>query len=254
MKELIGELEVNRIYQLDCIEGMKLIPNKSIDMIMCDLPYGTTKCKWDTVIPFDELWKEYKRIISDNGAILLFGSEPFSSELRRSNLKMYKYDWYWKKSKANGFFNVKKMPLKSIETISVFYNKQPIYNPQGIVPFGKEVKNPKGKLDNSNHVSGHNGGNLKTESYVREFTNYPTQMLEFSTVARPVHPTQKPIDLIEYFIKTYTNEGALVLDNCMGSGTTAIAALQNNRKFIGFETESEYIEKANKRIDNVLIN
>jgi site-specific DNA-methyltransferase (adenine-specific) len=253
VKELLGSLELNRIYQIDCLEGMKLLQDKSIDAIICDLPYGTTKCSWDTVIPFDKLWEQYERIIKDDGAIILFGSEPFSSALRKSNLKLYKYDWYWKKSKANGFFNVKKMPLKSIETISVFYKKLPTYNPQGVIPFNKEVKNPKGKLDNGNHISGHNGGNIKQESYIREFTNYPNQLLEFSTVAKPIHNTQKPVELIEYLIKTYTNEGEIVLDNCMGSGTTAVAATLNNRRWIGFETESKYIELANKRLDNLEI-
>lgn len=247
------ELEINKVYHMDCIEGMKLIKDKSVDAIICDLPFGTTKCTWDTVIPFEPLWKEYQRIIKDNGAIVLFGSEPFSSELRKSNLKLYKYDWYWKKSKANGFFNVKKMPLKSIETISVFYKKLPTYNPQGIIPYGKEIKNPKGKLDNSNHVSGHNGGSLKNEVYVREYTNYPNQLLEFSTVAKPIHNTQKPVELLEYLIKTYTNDDELVLDNCMGSFTTAMACINTNRNYIGFEIEQKYIDLGNKRLQEHLI-
>lgn len=239
---------INSVIHGDCLEVMKDIPDKSIDMILCDLPYGTTACKWDTVIPFDPLWEQYERIIKDNGAIVLFGSEPFSSQLRASNLNIYKYDWYWKKSKAQGFFNVKKMPLKSIETISVFYKKLPVYNPQGILPFGKEIKNPKGKLDNANHISGHNGGSLKTNSYVREFTNYPNQLLEFSTVTRPVHNTQKPVELVEYLIRTYTNDGETILDNAAGSGTTAIAAMNTNRNYILIEKEKEYIDIINNRI------
>lgn len=243
-------LELNKIHQGDCLQLMRDIADKSIDMILCDLPYGTTKIKWDSIIPFDKLWEQYNRIIKDNGSIVLFGSEPFSSTLRLSNLKMYKYDWYWIKSKGQGFFNVKRMPLKTIETISVFYKKLPTYNPQGVEEFGKVITNPEGKLDNTNHISGHNGGNLKNKEYVREFTNYPRQELSFGVVGKPIHPTQKPLELFEYLINTYTNENEIVLDNCIGSGTTAIAAINTKRNWIGIEMEEEYIIKANNRIES----
>lgn len=242
-------LELNKVYHGDCLELMKDIPDGSVDMILCDLPYGTTKCKWDTIIPFEPLWKEYNRIIKDRGAIVLFGSEPFASHLRISNIKNYKYDWHWIKSKGQGFFNVKKMPLKTIETISVFYKKLPTYNPQGIIPYGKTIVNPDGKMDNTNHVSGHNGGSIKNKEYVREFTNYPRQELKFGVVGRPLHPTEKPVDLLEYLIKTYTNAGETVLDNCIGSGATAVAAMNTGRDWIGMELEEEYFNIATKRIE-----
>ena len=241
-------MELNKIYNEDCLEGMKRIPDGSVDMVLCDLPYGTTACKWDMIIPFEPLWEQYNRIIKDNGAIVLFGSEPFSSHLRLSNLKNYKYDWLWIKSKGQGFFNAKKMPLKTIETISVFYKKIPTYKPQGIKAYGKIITNPIGKLDNTVHISGHNGGNVKAKKYVREFTNYPRQELFFGVVGRPLHPTQKPVELMEYLIKTYTNEGETVLDNCMGSGTTAIASMRTGRNYIGFELDEEYYKVAQQRI------
>lgn len=243
-----GTVELNTIYNEDCLEGMKRIPDKSVDMILCDLPYGTTACKWDEVIPFEPLWEQYERVIKDNGAIVLFGSEPFSSNLRLSNLTNYKYDWHWIKSNGQGFFNVKKMPLKTIETISIFYKKLPTYNPQGVKAYGKTISNSVAKLDNTEHISGHNGGNVKAKKYVQEFTNYPRQELFFGVVGKPSHPTQKPVALMEYLIKTYTNEGEVVLDNCMGSGTTAIACINTNRNYIGFELEGEYYQKSLDRI------
>jgi len=239
-------LEQNKIYLGNCLEIMKDIDSKSIDMILCDLPYGTTKCKWDSVIPFKELWEQYNRIIIPNGAIVLFGSEPFSSKLRLSNEVMYKYDWYWRKSKANGFLNAKKMPLKDIETISVFYAKPPNYNPQGILLYNKEIVNPKGKLDNTKHVSGHNGGAIKEKSYIRKFTNYPHQVLDFQGVARPIHNTQKPEELYKYLAKTYTNEGNLILDNCCGSGTIKTVSTIG-RNYIGIEKEEEFYNMACER-------
>jgi len=249
-KELLGGIELNRIYQMDCLEGMKLIPDKSINMILCDLPYGTTACKWDAIIPFEPLWKQYERIIKDNGAIVLFGSEPFSSSLRTSNIKIFKYDWYWKKSKASNFANAKKMPMKDIEIISVFYKHLPTYNPQGIVKC--DVKKSNGdKTVKHSSISALNGGAFKTNTYNQEFTNYPKQLLEFNSEGKTVHPTQKPVELCEYLLKTYTNEGEIVLDNCMGSGTTAVACTLNKRKWIGFETEPKYIELANKRLEQI---
>lgn len=243
---------LNRVTQGDCLEIMRQIPDGSVDMILCDLPYGTTACKWDIVIPFEPLWAEYERVIKGDGAIVLFGSEPFSSALRASNLKLYKYDWYWRKAKPNGFPNAKKMPLKDIETISIFYKKLPTYNPQGVIKIDKVIKNSKGKSSNEKHVSGQNGGAMKSSTYVQEFTNYPRQVLDFTHEHNPIHNTQKPVPLIEYLIKTYTNEGETVLDNCLGSGTTAVAAINTNRQFIGIERESEYVAISNQRITDAI--
>lgn len=242
-------MELNRIYNEDCLEGMKRIPDKSVDMILCDLPYGTTACKWDIVIPFKLLWEQYERVIKDNGAIILFGSEPFSSHLRTSNLKAYKYDWYWNKSKPVGFTNAKKMPLKDVETVSVFYKKPPLYIPQNITRVDK-VKSNSTKTQRGRHISAQNGGAFTTEKYIQEFTNYPRQVLKFSVEGKPMHPTQKPVALFEYLIKTYTNEYDVVLDNCMGSGTTAIACLNTGRNYIGFELDEGYYNASLNRIND----
>lgn len=241
-------IELNKIYNEDCLEGMKRIPDKSVDMILCDLPYGTTACKWDTIIPFEPLWAEYKRIIKDRGAIVLFGSEPFSSKLRMSNIKGYKYDWIWDKKSVSNPQLAKKQPLKNFETISVFGVGTPgvIYYPQGLI----EIENPKArgsKVSNTEKL-----GHIKRRTdYVQTHTNYPKALaLQFPRPSKPLHPTQKPVELFEYLIKTYTNEGETVLDNCMGSGTTAMACLNTNRNFIGFEKDEEYWKLANERIEN----
>lgn len=227
----------------DCLELMKNIPNKSIDLILCDLPYGTTQNKWDTVISLDELWKQYSRIIKDNGAILLFGDEPFSSCLRNSNTKLYRYDWYWIKSNSTGFMNAKKMPMKQVETISVFYKHLPTYNPQGLIELEKPVVSK-------------NGGNktcYQKEAYVgtKKYTNYPRNVLTITSEPKVgrLHPSQKPIELLEYLIKTYTNEGDTVLDNCMGSGSTGVACINTNRDFIGIELDENYFNVAKERIE-----
>ena len=233
----------------DCLELMKDIPDGSIDMILCDLPYGTTACKWDTIIPFEPLWEQYKRIIKDNGAIVLFGSEPFSTELRHSNLKMFKYDWIWDKVNAFGFLDCKYRPMKSHEIISVFSkggcsngSKIPLkYNPQGLVYRTKQMKNKlKSELLHSNPSK---------ENYTSVATNYPKTIISFKKDNGGFHPTQKPVALLEYLIKTYTNEGETVLDNCMGSGSTGVACINTGRKFIGMEMETKYFEIAKQRID-----
>ena len=242
----------------DCLELMKTIDDKSVDMILCDLPYGTTACKWDNVKPFEPLWEQYNRIIKDNGAIVLFGSEPFSSKLRLSNLKMYKYDWVWVKSRALGFTNAKNKPMNKHELISVFSkgtcangskNKM-IYNPQGLIPYGKTVSGIKDcKADREE--GGHKFARKShKQSYVQEFTNFPTQILNFANKGNTVHPTQKPVALLEYLIKTYTNEGETVLDNCMGSGSTGVACKNLNRGFIGIEKDDNYFNIAKNRIEN----
>lgn len=241
-KELLGSIELNRIYQMNCLEGMKLIPDKSVDMILCDLPYGVTaRNSWDSVIPFDELWKQYERIIKDNGAIVLTASQPFTSALVMSNPTLFKYEWIWKKNNATGHLNAKRMPMREHESVIVFYKKQPTYNPQGIVAYNKITRR------------GSNGTNYNEskKENLQEYTNYPRTIQEFSYDRDKFHPTQKPLALFEYLLKTYTNENDIVLDNCMGSGTTAVAATKNKRKFIGFEMESKYIEIANKRLDSL---
>ena len=181
----------------DCLELMKGIPDGSIDMILCDLPYGTTNCKWDTVIPFEPLWEQYNRIIKDNSAIVLFGSQPFTTELNHSNLKMFRYEWIWIKNNSTGFQLANKRPLKKHEIISVFYRKQPTYNPQGLQVYGKI---------NRRKSTGDNWSEMNNNEYIQRFTNYPTQILEFGYDKEKLHPTQKPVALLEYLIKTYTNE------------------------------------------------
>lgn len=226
----------------DCLELMKDIPDNSIDMILCDLPYGTTRNKWDSIIPLDELWKHYERIIKDNGAIVLFAQTPFDKVLGCSNLKLLKYEWIWEKSKATGHLNAKRCPMKAHENIIVFYKNLPIYNPQGLVK--KEVPTiRKGKNGN-----GSNYGKSDKDA-VQEFENYPRDILIFASEGKTVHPTQKPVALLEYLIKTYTNEGDVVLDNCMGSGSTCVACVNTGRHYIGFEKEPKYFDIACQRLD-----
>lgn len=247
-------IELNKIYNEDCLEGMKRIPDGSVDMILCDLPYGTTACKWDEIIPFEPLWEQYERVIKDNGAIVLFGSEPFSSYLRLSNIMMFRYDWIWEKSKAGNFMNVKKQPQKIHENISVFYKKQPLYNAQ--MEDGTRVSSRnKGKRANANIL----GTSFDKPEYIDKGKRYPysiqfhsNQSGELNNIHR-LHPTQKPVELCEYLIKTYTNKGETVLDNCMGSGTTAIACLNTNRNFIGMELDEAYFNIAKDRIANHVV-
>lgn len=242
-------LEKNKIYNMDCIKGMKLLEDKSIDCIICDLPYGTTWAKWDKIIDFNELWEQYNRIIKDNGAIVLFGSEPFSSALRMSNIKNYKYDWVWEKSKATGFLNAKKRPLVAHEYIHVFYKKQPLYNPQMRegTPYNKGMR----KQQTENDVY----GEFKQVEVKSEGKRYPRSVIYYKTAeteGETFHKTQKPASLLEYLINTYTNTGEVVLDNCMGSGSTGIACLNTNRKFIGIELDDTYFNVAKERINNAL--
>ena len=231
------------LYQGDCLEIMKQIKDKSIDMILCDLPYGTTKCKWDIIIPFDELWEQYNRIIKDNGAILLFGSEPFSSELRLSNKENYKYDWIWDKVKPNGHLVAKYRPMQRTENISVFGNGKLNYYPIMV----DRDKPKKSKEYSRTEIMG--GISNSTEKIVNK--KYPQNVLIYSNASQKnkLHPTQKPVELLEYLIKTYTNENDLVLDNCMGSGSTGVACKNLNRNFIGIELDEKYFNIAKERID-----
>lgn len=237
-----------KLFNGDCLEIMKDIPDKSKDMILCDLPYGTTACKWDNIIPFEPLWEQYNRIIKDNGAIVLFGSEPFSSKLRMSNIKNYKYDWIWIKNNSGNFQLANKQPLKYHENILTFYKKQPKYNPQGLIklnePITQSNKNKAGKL-------GHLSSEKKRKHYKQFYTNYPKSYLKYNRDKNNLHPTQKPVELLEYLIKTYTNEGDTVLDNCMGSGSTGVACMNTNRKFVGIELDKNYFEIAKNRIEDV---
>ena len=239
----------------DCLQLMKQIPNKSIDMILCDLPYGTTACKWDSVIPFEPLWEQYKRIIKDNGAICLFGSEPFSTELRHSNLKMYKYDWIWLKNTVDGFMNARCRPLKKTENILVFSKKQARaggdnmkYYPQNLIAVNRKITER--KRINDEHVFERRSRVGK--QYTQQYTNYPINILKYSREPKSIHPTQKPVALLEYLIKTYTNEGDVVLDNCMGSGSTGVACVNTGREFIGIELDENYYNIAKNRISQAL--
>ena len=233
----------------DCLELMKDIPNGSIDMILCDLPYGTTACKWDTIIPFDKLWEQYERIIKPNGAIVLTASQPFTSVLTCSNLKWFKYEWIWKKHKGTNIYGVKREPLKIHESCLVFSNGKYTYNPQMTdgIPYNKRGSHNIGKSDGLIIAS-------KPVGYAKDFDSskrYPVSIQEFSNHNQKDnshHPTQKPIALFEYLIKTYSNEGALILDNCAGSGTTAIACLNTNRQFIVMEKEQKYYDIILKRV------
>ncbi|MFP7265759.1 DNA-methyltransferase [Bacillus altitudinis] len=231
---------------MDCLEGMKLISDKSIDMILCDLPYGTTKNKWDSIIPLDELWKEYNRIIKDNGAIVLTAQTPFDKVLGMSNLKMLKYEWIWEKTSATGHLNAKRMPMKAHENVLVFYKKLPTYNPIKTKDHVRKVSKSEHKFNSKLSTNYNKHGFTTYDSTER----YPRSVQVFATDKQKeaLHPTQKPVALFEYLIKTYSNEGEIVLDNCMGSGTTAVACENLNRQWIGFETESEYIEIANNRL------
>lgn len=237
----------------DCLQEMQKIPDKSIDLILCDLPYGQTSSKWDKMIDPTALWGGYKRIIKDRAAIVLFGAEPFASKMRLSNPEMYKYDWVWVKNQATGQVNAKLKPMSKHEYVMVFSTGKTAncnvnnmwYYPQGLVPYGKMCRsgNKAGK-DNTYWRPSH------PATYFREYTNYPTTILQFNRPINPTHPTQKPVDLLEYLIKTYTQEGETVLDNCMGSGSTGVACVNTDRNFIGIEKDDHYFEVAKERIEN----
>ena len=225
------------LMQGDCLELMEQIPDGSVNMVLCDLPYGTTRNKWDSVIPFDPLWEHYRRVCK--GVVVLTAAQPFTSFVITNNLKTFKYCWIWEKSKVTGVLNAKHQPLRNYEDICVFAEGKTTYNPQGLIAKGTITKQ---------------GGNSKnygvrnTDCYVQEFTNNPRQVIRFASEGNTVHPTQKPVALMEYLIHTYTNEGDTVLDNCMGSGTTGVACVNTNRNFIGIEKDPEYFKIAEQRI------
>jgi len=250
---------MNQIFCGECIETMSTFPDNCVDMVFCDLPYGTTQNEWDCLIPFDQLWASYNRIVKENGAIILTAQPPFDKILACSNLKDFRYEWIWEKNKATGHLNAKKMPMKAHENILVFYRKLPTYNPQkttGHKPFGavkpKDNIPEPDKKRNYNHVTktfGNDG--TTTDRYPRDVQRFPVinndNPLKF-------HPTQKPVGMIEYFIKTYSNPGDTILDNCMGSGSACIACINTDRKYIGIENDPEYYTAAKEWIESTINN
>lgn len=238
------------LFQGDCLEVMKDIPDKSVDMILCDLPYGTTECKWDRFVDNRLMWEHYNRILKESGNIILFASQPFTTKLIESNPKMFRYEIIWIKTRPTGFANANYRPMKKHENILVFTkaststagNNHATYNPQGLIECERKVKRTsrgyQGERQNSK------------DEYVSKFTNYPTSIVEFPSEGKTVHPTQKPVDLLKYLIKTYSNGGETVLDNCMGSGSTGVACVNTNRKFIGIELDESYFNIAKERIEN----
>lgn len=225
----------------DCLELMKGISDGSVDAIITDPPYGTTACKWDSIIPFDLMWEQINRVIKPNGAIVLFGSEPFSSALRMSNNKDYSYDWKWEKTKPVGHLKANRKPMNKYEDIIVFSGKQPTYNPQGLTAITQKSVS----RSNKGGIYGKQAG----KGSVQRFTGYPCNIIKFKSQNGELHPTQKPVALLEYLIKTYTNEGETVLDFTMGSGTTGVACKNTKRNFIGIEKDDKYFEIATKRIN-----
>ena len=238
------EQYINQIIHADCMDILKQLPDKSIDCIICDLPYGTTACSWDTVIPFDKLWEQYKRIRKDNTPIVLFGSEPFSTYLRMSNINEYKYDWIWNKFKGGNPLLAKKQPIKITENISIFGNNIKYYPIMVDRDVPKKRGSNKGKISEIN-----NNAFIENKTY---YQYYPKNLLEFSNANQndKIHPTQKPVALLEYLIKTYSNEGDLILDNCSGSGTTAVACHNLNRRFICIEKDEDYYKASVERLEN----
>ena len=247
------ELELDQIYNLDCLEGMKQIPNGAIDCIICDLPYGTTANKWDSIIPLDQLWEQYKRIIKRGAPIVLFGSQPFTAQLVVSNLPWFRYEWIWQKDRGSNFANAAYMPMREHEDIVVFGESPITYNPQLQERFGSGSDRVKYKFNASSVSTNYSAGVQTKEGCKKEQAELrvPSSVQFFPTDKGDdhFHPTQKPVDLLRYLIRTYSNEGDTILDNCMGSGTTAVACIKEKRHFIGFELNKDYWNKACRRID-----
>lgn len=267
-----------QLYLGNCLVEMKKIADGSVDLILCDLPYGTTDRKgienkgdnrvlsWDTVIPLDQLWEQYRRVLKSTGAVVLTADQPFTSQLVLSNLEWFKYEWIWKKKKTTGFLHANARPMKETEDILVFSplgasgcskkaNKNMTYNPQGLIEKNVKKKNNAKRLGKFLHQPEHMGaGNklLHETEYEQKYTNYPSEIIEFGLDKNVVHPTQKPVALMEYLIKTYSNEGETVLDNCMGSGTTGVAAMNCGRDFIGIEMDQKYYQAAKERIESAV--
>lgn len=236
---------MSTLLQGDSLDLMDSIPDASVDMVLCDLPYGTTACKWDSVIPFEPLWAQYRRVCKRNAAIVLTASQPFTSALVMSNVNGFKYCWTWAKTNCTGFANAKKQPLRQTEDVAVFYGAQPSYNPQGLV----KIAEGRVRTKETGDIMGRTGFR---DGYVQTTTNYPKNLLHIPS-DRGQHPTQKPVALMEYLIRTYTNEGQTVLDNTMGSGTTGVACALSGRNFIGIERDADYFAIAKKRIEDACL-
>lgn len=238
------------LYNDDCLNTMKDIQDRSVDMILCDLPYQRTQNKWDIIIPFDKLWEQYNRIITDNGCIALFADGMFMAELMMSNKKMWKYNLVWDKVLTSGFLNANKQPLRQHEEIVIFYKKQPIYNPQ------KTLGKPNHSKGKSKETANNNYGDFNFVDNREKLGDmkHPTSILQFSKPHPSImkHPTEKSVEVCEWLIKTYTNEYMIVLDNCMGSGTTGVACMNINRKFIGIESDENYFNIAKERIEKII--
>lgn len=243
---LVEQESQTRLIHGDCVVEMAKLPDGSVDMVLCDLPYGVTRNSWDVVIPFDALWKEYKRLVKENGAIVLFGSQPFTSLMVTSNMGMFRYALVWEKNKFSDFLNAKRKPMKTNEDIVIFYKKQPTYNPQYWFSTPYTRWNTQKAVDKQTNYGSHKENYVESEDGKR----LPTTVLKFNRIERPQHPTQKPVDLLEWLIKTYTNEGETVLDNCMGVGSTGVACKNTNRNFIGIELEKHYFDMATERMKN----
>lgn len=246
-------MEVNKIYEGDCLEIMKDIPDRSIDMILCDLPFGqTARNKWDSVIPFNLLWEQYERVIKDNGAIVLFANGMFTADLMESNRKIWRYNLIWEKTQPTGFLTAKKMPLRSHEDICIFYKKLPTYNPQKTTGHPRKVSKAEHKINCKETTDYREYGLTTYDSTER----YPKSVWRFAkdTQKSALHPTQKSLELVKCLIRTYSNPGDLILDNCIGSGTTAVAAIQEKRNYIGIEKEHKYFVIANNRVSEEVKN
>ena len=235
---------MHTLHHGDCLQIMPNIESNSVDLIVCDLPYGVTKNKWDVIIPFDKLWEQYDRIIKENGAVVLFGSQPFTTLLISSNMKNFRYCLVWEKNKFSDFLNAKRKLMKTNEDIAIFYKKQPTYNPQYWYSTPYERWNTQSAVDKQTNYGKHKQNKVKSDG-----RRLPTTVLKFNRVERPDHPTQKPVDLLEWLIKTYSNEGDTVLDNCMGVGSTGVAAVQTGRHFVGIELNEEYFKKSHEALD-----
>ena len=235
----------------DCLQLMKYIPDGSVDLILCDPPYGTTACKWDSALPFDELWAEYNRVLKRNGAAVLFSAQPFTTQLIHSNRRAFRYCWYWLKNNTTGFAYARFQPMRKVEDICVFYRKMPTYNPQGLV----EIAQPRQKTRQKQAPKREEVYKMATllKPYTPRFTNWPKNVLQFNG-EHGYHPTQKPVALLEYLVRTYTNEGDTILDNCMGSGSTGVAVKRaGGRRFIGMEQDPKYFEIARERIEKEVV-
>ena len=240
---------IDQIYNEDCLSGMYRLPDKSVDMILTDLPYGITGCRWDSLLPFDKLWEQYLRVIKDHGAICLTSCQPFTTWLISSQPKLFRYCWYWHKNMATGYANAKQMPLRCIEEVCVFYKHLPTYHPQGIIVLDKPIKR------REKHAPSHEDSVYRTDGSLSHDTqtcivHYPQQLLEIKC-ERGLHPTQKPVALFSYLIRTYTDPGALVLDSCIGSGTTAVACHETGRHFVGFEMDPQHYRTALNRLHQI---